>query len=183
MRIVGALVLVSPLLVAALPACAQESDRWSGFYGGVQFGAISAQPGGAASGLSDRGAAAGVHAGYTRDLGDWVLGAEVDVDRPSARLQTSPAAAREIDTLARFKLRAGYDLGPTLLYATAGPALSQTRSGDSTGSVWGMGVSYEISRSFVMSGEYLNHEFSGRGEGLEGPLDAETISMRFSLRF
>ena len=80
----------------------------------------------ALAGLDADTGVVGVHAGYNRDLGDWVVGAEVDYDRVDANLSRGGAGGEELDSIARLKLRAGYDLGPTLLYATAGSARAET---------------------------------------------------------
>lgn len=183
MRLVGALVLFAQIAWAAPSGAAEAHDRWSGFYGGVQFGALTGLRDDASSGRARDGAAVGLHAGYAHDLGDWVIGAEVDVDGVSLPATASSAAPRETVALARFKLRAGYDLGPALLYATGGPVRSDTTTSDETGAVYGMGVSYEISNRFLVSGEVLNHDFARSGDASERALDADSISMRFSLRF
>jgi predicted porin len=177
-----ALFSASTALVAA-PAHAQSPRDWSGFYGGFQLGRLDAQGRAALNGIEGDNETYGVHAGYNRDLGDWVLGAEVDYDSGDVRLNRTGARAGEIDSVARLKLRAGYDLGQALVYATGGAARAETSIGNDTSDFYGVGLAYEISNRFVVSGEILSHDFSNIG-GISGnDVGAETLSLRFSLRF
>jgi hypothetical protein len=46
-----------------------------------------------------------------------------------------------------------------------------------------VGLAYEISDRFVVSGEVLSHDFSDIGGVSGNDVNADTISLRFSLRF
>ncbi|MEM6887644.1 MAG: porin family protein [Pseudomonadota bacterium] len=170
-------------LLAAGSLVAQDTSGWTGFYGGVQFGAVDATGQGGLSDAEGDESALGLHAGYNHSLGDWVLGAEIDYDFTNTDLETAGIAVTDLDNVARLKLRAGYALGQALIYATAGPARADTSLGNETGEFYGVGVAYEISNRFVISGEYLTHDFSDIGGGVGNDIDADTITLRFSLRF
>ncbi|WP_390914469.1 outer membrane beta-barrel protein [Pseudosulfitobacter sp. SM2401] len=149
--------------------------EWTGFYGGLQLGNLDVDGTGTADGDD---VSIGVHAGYDYDFGRFVLGGEVDYDFTDVDL----AGAATVDSVARLKLRAGYDLGRTLLYATAGVAQVDTSIGSETGEFGGLGVAYQINDRFVVGGEVLTHSFDDiGGSGVEA--DATSINIRSSFRF
>ena len=96
-------VAVTPLFVPA------PVGEWTGFYLGGQVGYGD----GGVPGTDYDGGLAGVHAGYLHDLGDWVVGGELDYD--FANMSGGPG---KIDAIGRAKLIGSYDLGRTLVYAT-----------------------------------------------------------------
>lgn len=179
----GFIVALLALWLLATPAAAQQDAGWTGFYGGVQIGRIDADGGNALADVNGDGSMAGVHAGYNRDFGGWVLGAEVDFDQLGTALTRNGASLGELNNVSRLKLRAGYGLGQTFFYATAGPAKADTDLGDDTGEFYGVGIAYEISNQFVMSGEILSHDFGDIGGGAANEVSADTLTVRFSLRF
>jgi outer membrane immunogenic protein len=79
-------------------------------------------------------------------------------------------------------LRGGYDLGRTLIYATAGAAKLQTSIGDDTGEFFGLGVAYQVTDQFTVGGEVLEHRFDDIG-GTGVDADATTFNIRGSFRF
>jgi len=187
---IGDTVVAAPTMVPA----AQPSN-WTGFYAGGQIGFADAEVSSAAISLDGNGVALGVHAGYTVDLGDFVLGAEVDFDTLNIDIgQPAVLGGGTIaDWMARLKFRAGYDFGQTMVYGTAG--FAQLRLDESTdpnpanesstehGHVFGVGIAHQISSTMIVSGEILHHDFSDIA-GIAG-LDADvtTASLRLSLRF
>ncbi|MEL7166651.1 MAG: outer membrane beta-barrel protein [Pseudomonadota bacterium] len=148
---------------------------WTGPYAGVQFGYIDVDGTGGADGDD---ALFGVHAGYQYDFGTFVLGGEVDYDGTDVNL----AGAATVDSVARLKLRAGYDFGLVLGYLTAGVAEVDTTLGDEGGNFYGIGFAYQISDQYLIGAEVLEHSFDNIG-GSGVNADATTFTLRGSFRF
>lgn len=167
----------APVYTPAPTPVATGSD-WTGFYGGLQVGNTDVD---SDSGLLDGDDTSyGVHAGYDYDFGTFVLGGELDYDKTDIDLGTGGA---NVDSVARAKLKAGYDFGNTLVYATAGAARADTNVGDETGPFAGLGVTYKVTDQYTIGGEVLQHKFDDVGGTSGNDLDATTISLRGSMRF
>ena len=150
-------------------------EGWTGFYGGLNLGYADIDGTGAADG--DDGTY-GVHMGYDYDFGRYVLGGELEYDKTDIDLNGAATA----DSVARVKVRGGYDLGRTLVYATAGMAKLDTNIGNDTGGFAGIGVAYKVTDSFTVGGELLEHRFDDiGGSGVDA--DATTFNLRGSFRF
>lgn len=156
---------------AVVPAGAD----WTGFYGGLNLGYGDVDGSGAADGDDTT---YGVHLGYDYDFGDFVLGGEIEFDDADIDLN----GAAETQSVARLKLRAGYDLGRTMVYATAGAAQLKTSIGDDTGEFFGIGLAYQATDSFTVGAEVLEHRFDDIG-GTGVDADATTFNLRGSFRF
>lgn len=164
----------APIIV---PAPMISAD-WTGFYTGLQlgYGDVSSD-----SGLLDgNNELYGFHAGYDYDFGSFVLGAELDYDRGDIDLG---GGAANIDSIARLKVRGGYDFGDMLLYATAGAARADTSGGDETGPFAGIGATYRMSDRYTLGAELLQHRFDDFGGVVGNDLDATTFTVRGSIRF
>jgi len=157
---------------------AMPVGEWTGFYLGGQAGYGNAD----ATGFDGSGGLGGIHAGYMHDLGDWVIGGELDYDWTN--ISDGPV---EVDNIARAKLIGGYDLGQSMIYATAG-AFDADISGPGGASAsdngWlaGAGRKYAISDNWVAGVEALYHEaddFDGSGVDV----DATTLTARISYKF
>ncbi|MFC6638416.1 outer membrane beta-barrel protein [Sulfitobacter sp. JBTF-M27] len=159
------------------PAPIPVSGEWTGFYTGLQLGYADIDGDG---GLEGDDNTYGFHAGYDYDFGDFVLGGELDYDQADIDLN---AGAASIDSIARLKLKGGYDLGNTLIYATAGVARADTSVGDETGPFAGLGISYKVTDRYTIGAEVLEHRFDDVGGIAGNDLDATTITLRGSLRF
>ncbi len=136
----------------------------------------------AASGCDDdsHGVQGGVRAGYDFQFGNIVLGAVADysvVDQEDSvtSFSTTPAAytfTRNLEQMAALRLRAGYAMGPALIYATGGGAVAKiensfiTSNGansftesvdddEADGYQWGGGVEYQLAPNLTFTGEYL----------------------------
>lgn len=160
---------------APLPAA---SSDWAGFYAGGQLG--YGDVGGDVSGYGWLG---GVHAGYNWQFGNTVIGLEGDYDVADIDIGGGPDS---LDNVARLKLRGGYAMGPTLLYATAGAARADASVGGAdlsdTGWFGGLGVGYQVTDRLVLGGELLSHRFDDfDGSGLD--VRATTATLRASFRF
>ncbi|TCO72431.1 outer membrane protein [Rhodovulum euryhalinum] len=165
-----------PVQVApAAPAPVLGGD-WGGGYAGLQLGFADVDADG---GLNGDGEIYGVHAGYRWDMGTLVYGVEVDYD--DAGIDIGNGAA-ELDDVMRLKGQVGYDMGSTLLYATAGVANADTTLGDETGWLAGGGLAWAVSPSWTVGGEILYHDFDEFGNSGIGA-DATTATLRASFRF
>lgn len=169
----------APVAVAA-PVVSYGSD-WSGFYAGgsLGYGQIEGE------GLGDEfeGATLGAHVGYNYDLGSIVLGAELEGN--FANDFTDDASGLELDNVLRAKVRAGYDAGAFLPYATAGYAQATVNTGgveiDDDGYFYGFGVDYAVSDAVTVGGEVLRHEFEDFNGGAD--LEVDTFALRVSYNF
>ncbi|GFE51691.1 membrane protein [Roseobacter cerasinus] len=165
--------VIEPVTTAPPPAPVYTGGDWTGFYAGGQIGNLDVDGEGGLAGVGGDDTTYGLHAGYNYDFGTWVVGGELDYDDASVDL--SPGSA-SVDSVWRAKLRGGYDFGRTLLYATAGLADLDTSIGSDTGEFYGLGVSYKATEQFIVSGEYLMHDFSDIGTtGADADADAFTI--------
>ncbi|WP_299404294.1 outer membrane beta-barrel protein [uncultured Roseobacter sp.] len=171
---------IAPAPAAPPPAPVYTGGNWTGFYAGAQIGNLDADGESGLAGNSGDDTTYGLHAGYNYDFGSWVVGGELDYDDASVDL--SPVGA-SIDSVWRAKLRGGYDFGRTLLYATAGLAEVDTSVGSDTGDFYGVGVSYKATEQFIVSGEYLMHDFSDIGGNSGFDAEADTFTIRASWQF
>lgn len=177
-------VVETPAAPPVVVAPARVTGDWGGFYAGGQLTFGDVETDGAASVEGD-GSAFGVHAGYLADLGSFVLGAELDYDAAEYELD---GGAGTIDGVARLKAIAGYDAGRFLPYATIGVAQAYSDIAgvgddlDDSGTFAGVGVRYQVSESFDVSGEVLAHQFDDYADsGID--VDVTTMSLRASYRF
>jgi len=155
------------------------SGDWTGGYVGGQLGYGNVD----ADGIDGDGAFGGLHAGYQSDMGTFVVGGEVDYDWTDIELD---GGAGSIDNVGRIKLRGGYDMGNTLLYATAGAAYAEAEIGGTNYSDWGwlagVGVDYKVSDAVSVGGELLYHQFDDF-DNTGTDIDATTLAARVSYHF
>ena len=165
---------VPPAPPPPAPLLAQGGE-WTGPYAGLQLGYGDVNGTGAADGDDFL---YGLHAGYDYDFGNFVLGGEVDYDATDIDLN----GAATVDSVARLKLRAGYDFGRALGYVTAGLAEVDTSLGSESGDFYGIGVAYRITDSYTVGAELLEHSFDDiAGSGVDA--DATTLTLRGAIRF
>jgi outer membrane immunogenic protein len=172
-------VVEAPVYTPAPEPVALGGD-WTGFYTGLQLGYadIDGDDGALPDDENGDGMTYGLHAGYDYDFGQYVLGAELDYDKADFALDDGT----EVDSIARLKMKAGYDMGRTLVYLTAGAAQIDTAAGDETGAFGGVGANYQVTDSFTVGSELLYHKFDDiGGTGVEA--DATTFNVRGSFRF
>jgi len=173
----------APAPVAPAPAPVPVGIDWTGFYAGGQLGYGRLDSDAITDDDDPAGAIFGVHAGYNYDLGNIVLGGEVDFDGTSIEADTP---STEVESVARAKLKVGYDAGLVMPYLTAGVARVQTTDdldGETDGSFAGLGVSYLFSDNFILGGEVLQHQFEDFADNDGVEVDATTLSLRASFRF
>lgn len=170
----------APVPVAA-PAPVSTGRDWTGFYAGgsLGYGALDV-PGvdGDFEGLTY-----GAHVGYNYDLGNFVVGGELEAAFTNDFV--NDGTDLELDQVLRAKVRAGYDAGVYLPYVTAGWAQATVDGGaadlEDDGYFYGLGLDYAITDDVILGGEVLRHEF----EDFDGAGDvtADTFGLRVSYNF
>ncbi|WP_375279891.1 outer membrane protein [Pseudooctadecabacter sp.] len=105
-------IIAEPLAVPVVPTTIPFD--WTGFYVGGQAAVGSVE----ANGIDGDVEGYGVHAGYLRDLGSFVIGGEMEY-MLSTYSVSGNSADLDADSL-RLKAIAGYDLGQVMPYATVG---------------------------------------------------------------
>ncbi len=170
------------LMTPAAPA--QTVGNWTGgdWTGGYVGGQLSY--GNASAGAPDgNGALYGLRAGYDYDFGKLVLGGSVEYDKSDIGLSGN---AGSLDSVTRLKIRAGADLGRTLVYATAGPAHADaTIAGvgrSDNGYFGGVGAEYRMTDQWSVGGEILSHRFNNF-DGTGTDVKATTAGVNVSFRF
>ncbi len=155
------------------------SQDWTGGYVGAQLGYADGEYGA----TSGDNWTYGVRAGYDWDFGNWVLGAGLDWDKTDVDLGGGPD---NLDSIARLKLRAGADLGRTLVYATGGAAHAKADIGgvglSDTGWFAGLGAEYAINDRWTVGGEVLHNQFDifdKTGVDLKATTAAVNVGFRF----
>lgn len=190
--------------VAAVPVQTAASD-WTGFYVGGQVGTMQLDtevlvtdffegemfPTDDTVEVEADGTFVGIHAGYMRDLGAFVVGAEFDYDvidfgdvttTYDGVSETTESDGDTDDTVARLKLRAGYDAGRFLPYATAGLARIDSEDENTNGTFFGAGVAFAATDNILVGGEILQHQFDDVFDsGID--YDITTMSLRASYKF
>lgn len=169
--------LLSAGAIAVMATSAFAGD-WTGGYVGLGFGYGDVDVSGGVPGGDDY--TYGIHAGYDYDFGDWVVGGELEYDWMDIDIANG---AVTLDNVARLKVKVGYDFGPAMSYLIAGSAKAYTSgAGDDSGYLYGIGAAYAFTPQWMLSAEYLRHEFSNfDSSGLD--VDADTVNLRASFRF
>lgn len=177
----------------AAPAAAQQAQLteqsvstmgmgdWTGLYGGVSLG-YGDVSGNVVLGDDINGTTYGIFAGYQRDLGSVVFGGELEW---SGTQWTDDTIGLDVDSVARAKVRVGYDAGAFLPYATIGAAQVSTSGAvddNDTGWFYGAGVDYSLGNGIVLGAEVLQHEFDNYADsGID--VSATTVTARVAYRF
>jgi outer membrane immunogenic protein len=157
------------------PSDYQPGISWSGFYFGVNAGALFDVVENEDSDDSEAVGLGGIHVGYNwQKHGPWVFGLEGDVNFDS-----------EEDYTASVRARLGYAMGPTLVYATGGVAFLGIEDADEdtvTGFVVGGGIEHKLRENVSVGLEGLYYNFDGEdlGAGFEDNIEAFTVRARLT---
>lgn len=171
--------VAEPPVAAPAPVAVSPDGNWTGAYvgGSLSYGRSTF---GAPDG---HGALYGLRGGYDYDFGKFVVGGTLAWDKSNIDLSGGTGS---LDDVGRLGLRAGADLGKTLVYATAGVARgSATLGGVSqhdTGAFGGIGAEYKISSNVSVGGEILENRF-GNFNGSGTDLKATTAGVNVNFRF
>ena len=172
---------ITPAPVQPTPVPVSMGGDWTGFYAGGSLGYADVT-GSTTLGDDVNGVTYGAFAGYDYDLGNFVLGGEIEI---SGFDVTDESISLDVDSVTRLKVRAGYDAGAFLPYATAGYAMLSTSGAiddSDDGYFYGLGVDYKLRDNIRIGGEVLQHEFDDyAGSGID--VDATTISARMAFEF
>ncbi|WP_323783751.1 outer membrane protein [Thalassovita sp.] len=166
-----------PVITTPAPVVSTGGD-WTGAYGGLSLGYGDVSTTGTST-LSGDDVIGGLSLGYDYDFGQFVLGAGLDYDVSNIDLNGTDT----LDSIGRLKLRAGYDLGRGLIYATGGVAQASLASmGDDTGYFAGIGYEHMLTDNISVGGEVLYHAFDNfNGSGTD--VEATTASAKVNFRF
>ena len=173
----------APAPVAVAPAPVMTGNDWTGFYAGGQLGYGRLSSDAITDEDDPAGFTYGVHAGYDYDFGDLILGGELDIDGTNIEIE---APDSDLTSVARAKVRLGYDAGQFMPYVTAGVARATTTDdldGETDGTFAGAGINYLLSDSLMVGGEVLQHQFDDFADNDGVEVDATTLSLRASFRF
>lgn len=162
-------VVTAPVEVAAPVVVAAGAD-WTGFYLGGQVATSIDED-------TAEGETYGLFAGYNKDFGSIVAGAELGY-ADASDLTVAGEAADEIVTA---KAKVGYDLGSFLPYATVGAAQLKTAAGDDTGYTYGVGVDYALTNAWTIGAEIAQYEFEEFNGGAD--VSATTAGLRAAFNF
>lgn len=157
------------------PVVTNVSD-WSGFYAGLQYGQGDADVSFDGDSVSDDFDAYGLHAGYNRDFGQFVLGGELDYNR----IDLDDAGEGD---LVRLRGRAGYDLGRFLPYVSLGAAHVETDDLSDTAFTYGIGADFKVTERVTVGAEYTRQDFDGVNDVSSFDVDSDMVQLRASFRF
>lgn len=164
--------------VEVAPVVTMDASDWSGFYAGLQYGQGEATASFEGEEVDTDFDAYGVHGGYNRDFGKYVLGGELDYNKIDLDNDGGDA------DLTRLRARAGYDLGRFLPYVTLGAAhISGDDDLSETDVTYGIGADYKVTEMFTVGAEYTKQDFSDvdNVDGLD--LDTDMVQVRASYHF
>ena len=165
---------ITPVVIAPV------TGDWTGAYVGAQlgYGDVSSS----LAGVDGNGAAGGLHGGYRHDFGQFVAGAELAYNTSNIDLGTTG----ELDNVTQLKLMGGYDLGQTLVYATAGAAHAKATIGGTefsdNGWLLGVGMDYAINDAWTVGGEFNHHRFDNF-DGTGADIRANSVQVKVGYRF
>ena len=157
------------------PVVTNVSD-WSGFYAGLQYGQGDADVSFDGESVSDDFDAYGLHAGYNRDFGQFVLGGELDYNR----IDLDDAGEGD---LVRLRGRAGYDLGRFLPYVSLGAAHIDADDLSETAFTYGIGADFKVTERVTVGAEYTRQDFDDVADLSGVDLDTDMVQLRASFRF
>lgn len=178
-----------PAPVGITPTAIPVGTDWSGIYGGVQleYGDVSADTTAGVAAASGDNALYGVFVGARHDYGNFVVGAELDLNFANIDLvNPGGVSVGSLDSVHRFGGEFGYDAGPALVYGIFGAARASATIGgvdmQDNGYFFGAGVDYMLTDQIIVGAEVLQHEFDNfDSSGLD--ISATTFGINAAFRF
>jgi outer membrane immunogenic protein len=136
-------------------------------FSGVSLGVDGGVALGSAGGANTTGPAGGLHIGYNFQAAHFVIGGEADTMFGSIKAVSLGGASFNQDYLSSARAKAGYAFGDFLAYGTVGWAFSTatyedpiySQSKTISGSVFGVGAEYALTRNVSIRAEYLRYDF------------------------
>ena len=180
--------LEEPVVAVVPVAPAPYVSLWSGGYVGAQAGYAWADTditNNSLNGINDDGDGwlGGAFVGYRGNANKFVYGAEASYDFADVQLDNNNGS---IDGLGRLKVIGGYDLGKTLVYATAGAAYGDGDINNKSHADWGWlagaGVDYMVNDQWSVGAEALYQDFGQFGDS-GTDLELTTLEARVSYHF
>lgn len=173
--------VVEPVEVAVAPVATMDTD-WTGIYAGLQYGIGSAKVKVDGDTAFDEDLKAyGAHLGYNHDFGQYVLGGELDYNKI------------DVDNLddkgdmTRLRLRAGYDMGRFMPYATLGIAHLSIDTPDAKVSEnapsFGIGADFLATDRFTVGADYSYQKWKDVADTDGVNIDSGIFQLRASYRF
>ncbi|MFN6925363.1 MAG: hypothetical protein ACK4P8_06910 [Tabrizicola sp.] len=186
---IAALVPLAMSIAASGPALAQDASAWAGAYGGVQLSyGDGFQDYGGGTNYDIYGDSYGLFAGYMWSTGAWAYGAELGYAKADFHEYDSGLEFPEykFNHTLDLKARAGYAMGPALIYGVLGYGFSEWEEGgpsdtyDVEGALFGAGVDYLVTDRVFLGGEVLRRGMDG-----DYPFDADvtTFTLRAGMTF
>lgn len=169
-------VVETPVAAPVVVAPIADVD-WSGFYAGAQWGKGNAKlkyQGASTDGDFD---AYGVHAGYQKDFGKYVLGGELAYDR------FDPKDDDDHGDLVRLRARAGYDMGRFMPYVTLGAAHLKADDVSETGLTYGIGADFKVTDRVTVGAEYSRTNYKDVADVDGADLDTNLVQLRAAYHF
>ncbi|WP_405403189.1 outer membrane protein [Paracoccus sp. Ld10] len=168
--------VVEPAPAPITASAVTPVSDWTGFYAGLQYGQGDADVSFDGDSVSTDFDAYGVHGGYDRDFGRFVLGGELDYNR----IELDDAGEGD---LVRLRGRAGYDLGRFLPYVSLGAAHVDADDLSETAFTYGIGADFKVTERVTVGAEYTRQDFDDVADLSGGDLDTDMVQVRASFRF
>lgn len=162
-------------LLTLLPMTATAGD-WTGFYGGLSFGAGDLTTN---TGNTAKQDGFGLHVGYLHDFGDVVVGGELEHSQVDFG---NPLGAFSGHTT-RVKARVGYDAGDWMPYAFVGTGRASFATISDNLTNYGLGVDYMINSRVRIGAEYMIEKSDSDFGGTGNSVDIDTFQVRIGLKF
>lgn len=170
--------VVDTPVVAPAPVVPVADTDWTGFYAGAQVGKGDAKLKYNAGGSDKQDYSAyGVHAGYQKDFGKYVLGGEFAYDR------VDPKDTDGKGDQYSLRGRAGYDMGRWMPYVTLGAAHLKDDDFSETGLTYGIGADFKVAEHVTVGAEYSRTNYKDVADVKGDDLDTNLVQLRASYHF
>ncbi|QFU09203.1 hypothetical protein PARPLA_02393 [Rhodobacteraceae bacterium THAF1] len=169
-----------PMVMAPAAPMVMPSQDWTGGYAGLSlgYGDGSSETSGGGDFDAD-GYGVGAFAGYNYDFGTLVMGGEVEIGTGNVNDDNGNL---DVDSGVRLKLKAGADLGQTMVYGLAGGTYASAEVNnndvDAAGYLVGAGVEYRITPNVGLGAEVIYEDFGDIDGGTGTEADVTSLNLR-----